>query len=148
MKKLLSFLFLLALIGCSDLRRINNRIYEVQKQQLLQSPYKDAKRTIIKIDAQKQFRLNRLPVLIKDKIFHHKELTDTLLILEDFDEICSNCSSQRMQVLYQDTIYFFDRDLIGNKVIYKVQSERFDIASKDEYGYQFQYFELTEIKKK
>lgn len=127
---------------------MNNLIYEIQKQQLLQSPYKDAKGAIIKINVQKQFRLNGLPDLLKDKIFKQKESTDTLLLLEDFDEICYNCSSQRLQVLYRDTVYFIEREIVGDRAKYEVKSEKLDLTSKDVYGHQFKYFELIEVKRK
>jgi len=148
MKRILQLLLLFTLLSCTDLSRMNDKIYEVQKQHLLQSPYKDANTTLLKIEAQKQFRSSQIPKFLKDKIFNRQKLSDTLLILEDFDEMCSNCPSYRMQVLYQDTVYSIERELIGDRAIYKGKLESFDSTLTDEYGRRLKYFEFMEIKNK
>lgn len=100
-----------------------------------------------RIKSQRSFRSQELPVLLKEKLLHQNELTDTLLILEDFDEVCFNCPSDKMQVLYQDSVYFIERDISGNKTIYSGKKVKFDSSLNDSYQYH-DYHELVEIKNK
>lgn len=146
MKKQLLLLLIISLLSCTNISRVNNKINEVQKQHLLVSPYKDAKRTLTRIETQKQFRLKYLPKLLRSKIYG-QNISDTLLLLEDFDEICANCSSYRMQVLYKDTIYFVEKEVLGDKLVFKAKKQRMNYTLANKYT-QYDYFELAEIKNK
>jgi len=147
MKILFLFLLLIPLLSCSNLNELNERLYEVQKKQIQQSPYKSASRMFERIKAQRKFRTQEIPYLLKEKLFQQKALVDTLLVFEDFDEICFNCPSDRMQVLYQDTVYFVERKNSGNKVLYSGQKVKLDTSLNDRYLYH-EYHELVEIKNK
>lgn len=147
MRKLLLLLLIISFLSCSDLRELNDEIYKAQKEQIQQSPYESASRMSARIEFQRRFRSKELPELLKEKLFQQIELTDTLLILEDFDEICFNCASERMQVLYHDTVYFIERELKGNRVSYSGKKVKFDFSLND--GYQYHdYYELVEVKNK
>lgn len=147
MKKLLLLVFTISFLSCSDLRELNERIDIAQKEQIQQSPYESASRMSVRIESQRRFRSKELPELLKDKLFQKIELTDTLLILEDFDEICFNCPSVRMQVLYQDTVYSIGREVKGSRVDYNAKKIKFDSSLNDSYQYH-DYHELVEIKNK
>ena len=138
-----------ALFSCSSLRELNGRIYEVQKQQLTQSPYKSASDMFMfaRIKSQKRFRSDEFPKHLKEKLFHQVQLTDTLLLLEDYDEMCVNCPSKRTQILYKGTVYSLNMALAGNKAIYKSQKVKFAPSLNDTYVLH-DYYELVEIKNK
>lgn len=147
MKKLFFLLLINSLLSCSDLRKLNNRIYEAQKEQIQQSLYTSENRMSARIESQRRFRSQELPELLKEKLYKQRELTDTLLILEDFDENCFNCPSDRMQVLYRDTVYFIEKEISGNKAIYSGKKVKFDPSLNDSYPYH-DFHELVKIKNK
>ena len=149
MKAFINFLILISTFGCKDFANLNNKIYEAQKQAVLKSPYKSASGTLVYIDAQKDFRLNTLPKLIRKKIFASDILNDTILITETFDEICMNCPSEWVKVLFKDTVYFTRREILGHKggAIYKVENEPFYLNSKDN-QYELRNSEIIEIASK
>ena len=145
MRKLLFLLLVTSFLSCSDLRELNERIYKAQKEQIQQSPYESASRMSARIESQRRFRSKKLPALIKEKLFQKKELTDTLLIFEDFDEICFNCPSDRMYLLYQNTLYFIDSDFSGNKVNNRVNKVMLDVSINEKYQYEY-FHGLVEVK--
>jgi hypothetical protein len=130
MKAFLTFLILVLIYSCNGFDSLNNNIFEAQKLAVHQSPYKSANET--NLETQKVFRLNKLPKLIRDKIYTTAGSKDTILITESFDATCMNCPSYWMSVLYRDTIYTLARKFAGgNKIDYKPEAKPFIIAPKD-----------------
>ena len=146
MKAVYIFLIVLSTFGCSDLVNLNDKIYEAQKQAVLISPYKSASGTLGYIDAEKDFRLNTLPKLIKNKIYANAPLRDTIYMTETYDEICMDCPSDWVKVLLRDTVYSTRREILGHKggAIYKVETEPFILNSKD-FQYDLRNSEMMEI---
>lgn len=146
MKTLIIFLVIISSLGCTNCYNLNEKIYEVQKQAVLKSPYKSASNTTVYVEVQKDFRLNTLPKLIRNKIFSSDALKDTIYIAETFDDICLNCPSDWIKVLLNDTIYSTRREMLDHKggVAYRVETEPFNLNSKD-FGYELRNSELIEI---
>jgi hypothetical protein len=133
MKTVLVVLIIILSYSCKDLMNLNNKIYEVQKQAVLGSPYTGAVGAGNYVDAQKDFRLTKLPKLVRNKIYSSYALNDTIFITESFDEICINCSSNRMSVILKDTVYSITAEILGHKggIVYNMKAEPFDLNSKD-----------------
>ncbi len=129
-----------------DFVNLNNKIYEAQKQAVLKSSYKSASGTLVYVDAQKDFRLNTLPKMIRDKIYASDALKDTIFMTETFNEICMNCPSDWVKVLFKDTVYSTREEILGHKggSTYKVESEPFNLNSKD-FQYELRNSEIIEI---
>lgn len=138
----MAFLF----FGCTNIKNLNNKIYEVQKKAIVESPYKSAAGATIYIEAQKKFRLNKLPRLLRNKIYSNDTSRDTIFIVESFDAVCTNCPSDRMQVLLRDTIYSVQMEILGHKgnVTYPIETELLNLNSKN-VQYELKYNELIEI---
>lgn len=149
MKAVITFLIVISTFGCKDFDSLNDKIYEAQKQAVLKSPYKSAVGTTVYVDAQKDFRLNTLPKLIRNKIYAADALKDTIFITETFDEICTNCPSDWMNVMFRDTVYSVTREILGHKggITYGIKTESFNLNSKD-FQYQLRNSELIEIVQK
>ena len=127
--------FILAIVvlfySCTNVDALNDQIYKAQKQAVISSPYKSAKGATI-YEVQKKFRADKLPKLIKSKIYSSINSNDTILIAESFDAFCINCPSNRMQVLYKDTVYSLTMEITErNKLSYKTAIDPFNIASKE-----------------
>jgi len=139
---------LLFLFGCSDLQELNNEIYETQIKALSESPYKNASYAKSYIDAQKEFRISKFYKPLQKRLLSAASVNDTVFITETFDEICMGCSSDWMKVLIRDTIYSFNKEILGHRggVTYSLKSEYFNIDSKD--NYQFRDNEFIEIVRK
>lgn len=146
MKAVIILLIFSSLTGCKDFDSLNNKMYEVQKQAVLTSPYKSASGTTAYVDAQKDFRLKTLPKLIKNQISVSDALNDTIFITETYDETCVNCSCDWMKVMLRDTIYSIRKEILGHKsgVTYKVSAEPFAFNSKD-FQYELRNSEFIEI---
>lgn len=146
MKALIISLIIISILGCKNVDKLNNDIYEAQKQAVLNSPYKSASGTTVYVDAQKNFRVRILPKLIRNKIFKADTLSDTIFMTETFDAICINCPSDWMKVLIKDTIYSVRAEILGHKggINYNVEAEQFDPSSKD-FQYELRNSELIEI---
>lgn len=56
--KIVFFFLVLLCCGCINMGRLNDRIYEAQKQAVLQSPYKSARGALGYVEVQKSYRLN------------------------------------------------------------------------------------------
>ena len=139
---LISFLF----FGCTGIERLNNKIYEIQKQSILESPYKSAIGTTVYVEAQKDFRLNKLPKLLRNKIYSGNALKDTIFMTESFDAICMNCPSDWMKVLLRDTVYSIRKMILGHRgdIAYDIETEPFYANSKD-FQYELRNSDLIEI---
>lgn len=146
MKAVITFLVVILIFGCKDYDNLNTKIYEVQKQAVLKSPYKSASGLTVYVDAQKDFRLNTLPKLIRNKIYASDTSKDTVFLTETFDAICTNCPSDWMKVLVKDTVYSIRSEILGHKggVSYKIETELFNLNSKD-FQYELRNSELIEI---
>jgi hypothetical protein len=83
---------------------LGNAILNAQKNALKTSPYIDAKRFHVP-KAQIQFRLTKFPKLISDLISDKTKLTDTLWIVESFDEMFPTSSSYSSDILYHGSLY-------------------------------------------
>jgi hypothetical protein len=141
MKKVLPLLFIFLMFGCANTKGLNEQIYKVQKQELENSPYESAQYAKVKIERQRRFRQKELPSTFKNRILAQSR-ADTVIVIEEFDEICSNCPSSKMMVLHQDTIYTIQRDIEeGSKTKRTVQKELYKTASLDnEYLFNYHYF--------
>lgn len=74
-----------------------------------------------------------MPKLLRNKIYSSEQLGDTVFIVESFDAICSNCPSDMMEVLFRDTIYSLNREILSNNTHgYKLGIELFDFNSKED----------------
>lgn len=129
MKKVLPLLSIIIMFGCANTVNLNDRIYEVQKQELIASPYESAQYATEEIERQRRFRQTGIPQLVKEKIFT-QSITDTIIVIEEFDEICFNCTASSMMVLRQDTIYIINREIEkGNTATYKTHKEPYRTVS-------------------
>ena len=139
-------LIFVSTIGCNDFINLNVKVYEAQKQAVLNSPYKSASGTIVYVNAQKDFRMCTLPKLIRNKIYLTNALKDTIFMTETFDETCINCPSDWVKVLLKDTVFSTRREILGHKggSTYKVETEEFNINSKD-FQFELRNSELIEI---
>lgn len=146
MKAVIFLLIIFSLSSCKEADRLNNEIYEAQKQAVLNSPYKSAVGVNNYVDAQNKFRLKTLPKLIRNKLSIADALNDTIFITETYDPVCINCPSDWMKVLIKDTIYSIRREVLGHKggIIYNVQTEQFIPSSKNT-QYELRNTELIEI---
>jgi hypothetical protein len=146
MKTFLTILYAILSYGCSNIRVLNEKIYEAQLQAIKESPYKSAEGTIIYVEAQKKFRLNHLPKIIKDKLKESAILNDTLWMTESFDAICINCPSYVMKVLIRDTVYTINKEVLDHKggVNYAVEIRPLQLSSKD-LQLESSYSDLIEV---
>lgn len=145
MKALCILLITFQFYGCADFAALNNQIYESQLQAVQHSTYKSAKGTEVYVEAQREFRLNNLPKLIKEKLKEGANLKDTILMTESFNAICINCPSYRMSVLLEDTIYSLLRNNVGrNKVKLKTKVEPLTIVT-DDFNYELRNCAIIEI---
>jgi len=135
------------MFSCSDLRKLNEEIYKVQKQHLIESPFKSAKGALGHIERQKEFRAKQLPPLLQDIIFEETR-TDTIILVEDYSENCIDCPSNSLMVLYKDTIYSLENQINKDyRAAYKTKKETFRTVSLDN-SYLSDYFPFLLIKKK
>jgi hypothetical protein len=140
-------LFIL-LSSCNNLHVINDNIYDAQKQTLSNSPYKSASGAFRFLDPQKEFRIGRLPKLMQDRIFKMPTPIDTVWISETFDEVCSNCPSDWMKILFRDTVYTLERHIDDkNRITYIVKSESFKQLAKIR-NTEIEYDDLLEVVQK
>lgn len=109
MKKLLSLILIAFMFCCASTKQLNEQIYEAQKKELEVTPYESAQWAFIKIENQKKFR-QELPKAFKSIVFNQLP-ADTTIIIEVFDEICSNCPAAEMMVLRNDTIHTLKRSI-------------------------------------
>jgi hypothetical protein len=132
MKKVFISIIVILISGCSDLARLNDRIYEVQKQAISESPYKDAPNAYTYIQLQKEERLKIFKDFFKSKI---KQINskDTIYLMESFDAICTGCSSFPTKALIGDTIYTLFQEVLGHEggVRYNVEKEKFKLGYTD-----------------
>lgn len=148
MKKVCISLIAFLFFSCTDIGILNDQIYEAQLESVQQSPYKSAKGTVAYIEAQKHFRTNNLAKLLRDKLKESANLKDTLWMSESFDAICVNCASDRMKLLFKDTVYSFRMVIKGkNKVGFETKVEAFHLTSKD-FNYELGNSEFIEIVRK
>jgi hypothetical protein len=146
MKTVLTIVTAILFYGCSDIWVLNEKIYEAQLKTINQSPYKSAAGTSVYVENQKNFRLNYLPKLIKDKLKESATLNDTLWMTESFDAICLNCPSYVMKVLLRDTVYTINREVLGHKggVTYTVETKPLQQHYKD-FQLEANYSNLIEV---
>jgi hypothetical protein len=147
MEKLFPLLFICLLYGCVNTKELNEQIYEVQQQELENSLYKSAKFAKVKIERQKRFRQNELPNTFKNRILAQPQ-ADTVIVIEEYNDICLNCPASKMMVLHKDTIYTFHSDIVkGFKSKRTVHVEPYKTVSLDN-EYLSNYHQLLVIKKK
>lgn len=146
MKIVISFFVVISTMGCTNFHYLNKKIYEVQKEAILNSPYKSASGLSALVDIQKAFRTKGLPKLISNKLFATNASADTIYLIETFDVTCLKCPSDWIKVLLKDTIYFARREILGHKggVVYEVETVPFNVASKNN-QYESGNSELIEI---
>lgn len=147
MKKLLPLLSIVLMFGCANTKELNEQIYEVQKQELENSPYESAQYAKEKIKRQRRFRQKELPDTFENRVLVQPQ-ADTVIVIEEFDEICSNCPASKMMVLHQDTIYSINRDTEkGSKAEREVHKEPFKTVSLEN-EYLSNYHQFLVIDKK
>ena len=96
---------------------LNNSILRAQKKAINSSPYLDAKHFVIP-KYQTKFRLIKFPKKISAFLFEKTILSDTLWIVESFDEMCRTCWSYSADILYKDSLFSYNnlnRDSIDRK---------------------------------
>lgn len=141
MRYTICILLLFTTISCSRYEELNKKIFEEQKNHIKKSAFNDARGTFDHIKAQKKFRGDKLPELLKFKL-SEMNTGDTIYLMESFAENCIKCASDVMHLLLRDELIVIES--YGN---YKVDSVRFNKDSIDS-NYQRKYGKLIEIRRK
>lgn len=124
---LYGFLFINVTYG-----QLNHKIAESQKEAIVESPFKTAKGLTKEIYRQRKIRREYLGLI--DSLIT-KFPKDTILLIENYDFICSDCPAYYIQILTGTHLYSLRKDNGTNE--YKREFEILTNLYFDDQGYYY-----------
>ncbi len=141
--------FLLVIVFCltstfSRGQNLLDSIYTAQFLALNNSLYKEAPYAGGFVKAQRDFRIQYFPKVIKDLLLSKKILPDTLWIVEEFkDDGCFTCSSYDSKILFKDKLFI----IRNRKTQISADTISFD-KLKDSSDFKLAHHEIFEVKER
>ena len=146
MKNIALLLSSIQLFGCSQITKLNNRIYQAQIAHIKVSPY-HPRGMADKLKNQKGIRKKGFEELIKNSALKGLNRQDTVYLHESYSTMCSNCSSEILNILMGKTLITATRDIntLTRRLFFKFDTSTFNFYSTDK-DYQEKFAAFFEMK--